>query len=139
MMNNAIADSNQLKNIVESMLRFTELAHIMLKDDYKGFIPQAGDTFDPFKFGVARAHELSTSLQWLYDEHPNGKAAIIWETMELMFADAKVAGRDWSKFFIKGVFPEKPSTMPALNFQHGVNLAQGKTKYLPQLQHRRSY
>lgn len=131
MMNHAIADSSQTRVIVDAMLRFTELAHTMLKDNYTGFIPQAGDSFDPYKFGLARAHELSTSLQWLYEEYPSGKEAIIWETMELMFAGAKVAGRDWSKFFVKGVFPEAPSTMPTLNFQHGVNLAEGKIRLSP--------
>ncbi|KAH8689118.1 hypothetical protein BGW36DRAFT_402145 [Talaromyces proteolyticus] len=95
-------------NATRAILRFTKLAHCMLSDNFTGFIPTDGDEFDTQKFGQARAHERSTTLQWLYEQ----------DTMDLMW-------KGGSKFFTEDQFPIAPSVNPAINFQHGVNLIQG--------------
>jgi hypothetical protein len=125
MMNHAIADENQAEKIVDSIFRFTSLANAMLKANYTGFIQQAGDDFDPWGFGLARAHELSTTLQWLYETYPGRNDSLLWETMELMWSGAIAAKRDWATFFVKGVFPETATVKAKSNMEHGVNLAQG--------------
>jgi len=126
--NHAIADTDQEEKIVTAMHRFVGIANSMLKNNYTGYIQQPGDNFDPFGFGVVRAHELSTTLQWLYDEHPQGNEALIWQTMDLMWSGAIVAKRDWSTFFVDGVFPTQgtPIAKAKVNFEHGVNMAQGR-------------
>ncbi|KAL3419815.1 duf1680 domain containing protein [Phlyctema vagabunda] len=126
MMNHAIADPQQTQKIVSSMHKFVVIAYNMLENNYTGFIQQPGDNFDPFLFGAARAHELSTTLQWLYTEHPNGQEELIWKTMNLMWSGAKVVGREWDEFFVDGVFPKKgtPEIGKVINFMHGVNMAQ---------------
>ncbi|KAL5342509.1 hypothetical protein BJX70DRAFT_386036 [Aspergillus crustosus] len=84
------------------------------------------DNFDPFGFGVSRTHELPLALQWLYENHPRGKEEIIWETMELMFAGGRKGSRDWTEFFVEGVFPAVATPgFKTSGFTHGVNLAQG--------------
>lgn len=126
MMNHAIADPQREQMIVDAMFRFAQLANTMLKNNYTGFIEQPGDDFDPYGFGLARAHELSTTLQWMYETYPGRDSAILWETMDLMWSGAKKAKRDWTTFFIEGVFPTSATPKPTSNFMHGVNLAEGK-------------
>lgn len=125
MVEHAQADPGHRTKIIHSMLRFTRLVHIMLKNDYQGYLSNDGDLFDPLKFGLARAHELSTTLQWLYENVPNEDQSVIWDTMDMMWKGAEIGGRDWSKFFVPGVFPRSASIKPQPNFQHGVNTAQG--------------
>lgn len=125
MMNHAIADKEQGEKIVDSIFRFTRLVNTMLKANYTGFIQQPGDDFDPWGFGRARAHELSTTLQWLYEAYPGRDDALIWETMDLMWSGAIVAKLDWTTFFVKGVFPETATVKAKSSMEHGVNLAQG--------------
>lgn len=117
----------QTDKIVTAMIRFVGLANEMLKNNYTGFIQQPGDDFDPYGFGTTRAHELSTSLQWLFEEHPQGQEALIWETMELMWSGAIVAKKDWTTFFVEETFPKVPLVKgnKTLSFMHGVNLAEG--------------
>jgi len=114
------------------MHKFVVLANSMLKANYTGFIQQPGDDFDPYGFGVSRAHELSTSLQWLYEAHPDGQEGVIWETMELMWSGAVVGGKDWTTFFVDGVFPKlgTPEQKVSGGFEHGVNMAQGRRTLL---------
>jgi len=128
MMNHAIAEPNKADKIVDSIFRFTLLVNTMLKANYTGFIQQPGDNFDPFGFGLARAHELSTTLQWLYETYPGREEVLVWETMDLMWSGAIAANRDWANFFVKGVFPEVATVKAKSNMEHGVNLAQGQFK-----------
>ncbi|KAI5306846.1 hypothetical protein KEM56_006825 [Ascosphaera pollenicola] len=121
----AEAEPSRKEEIVSAMMRFTRLAHGMLKDDYRGYKAHEGDLYDTGKFVLARPHELSLSLQWLYNEVPSADKAIIWETMNQLWKGSEIYGRDWSKFFVDGVFPKEPSVLPSPNFQHGVNVAQG--------------
>ncbi|KAF8846651.1 hypothetical protein BDZ45DRAFT_786199 [Acephala macrosclerotiorum] len=133
-MNHAIADPAQEDKIVTAMHRFVVIASSMLKNNYTGFIQQSGDDFDPYGFGVARAHELSTTLQWLYETHPRGNQELIWETMNLVWSGTVLAKWDWTTFFVDGVFPTEgtPLVKVLSKFEHGVNMAQG-LRYIAQL------
>lgn len=122
----AEADPSETDRIVTAMHRFTALIHSMLQNNFTGLLQDVaeGDEFDPYGFGVSRTHELPLALQWLYENHPRGNQEVIWETMELMFAGGRKGDRDWTTFFVEGVFPV--GTPNKTNgFTHGVNLAQG--------------
>lgn len=100
----------------------------MLKNNYTGLVENKteGDDFDPYGFGLSRTHELPLALQWLYENYPRNNSEIIWETMELMFQGGKVGGRDWTTFFVEGVFPSRGTPyIKTSGFTHGVNLAEG--------------
>lgn len=110
------------------MHKFTILAHSMLKDNFTGLIENTtlGDEFDPYGFGLARTHELPMSLQWLYENYPRNNSEVIWETIELMFAGGVAGGKDWTTFFVEGVFPTLGTPyITTSSFTHGVNLAEG--------------
>lgn len=128
----AEADPTQTERIVDAMHRFVRLAHAMLQQNFTGLLPQDGDTFDPYGFGVSRTHELPISLMWLYEKHPRDNHEMIWRTIELMFEGGRRGSRDWTTFFTDENFPKVGT--PKINtsgFTHGVNLAQGI--YYPQL------
>ncbi|KAK1725879.1 uncharacterized protein BDZ83DRAFT_575663 [Colletotrichum acutatum] len=124
--NHAIADSTKRQAIMDAIFRFIRLVHAMLKDNYAGYIPRKDDVFDLQLFGVARAHELALTLQWLYDQTDDTKDRnIIWEVMEMMWQGSRIMERDWTIFFGKD-FPHEPSVRyKSPNFKHGVNVAQG--------------
>jgi hypothetical protein len=125
MVTHAEADSSREEEIVGAMHRFVSLTHSMLQTDYTGYLPHDGDTFDPYGFGLARAHEYSTSLQWLLEKHPRRQERVIWEVMEMMWEGASYAGFDWRTFFVADTFPKGVSGSKAPKFEHGVNLAEG--------------
>ncbi|KAI8219745.1 hypothetical protein K4K54_009173 [Colletotrichum sp. SAR 10_86] len=126
LMNHAIADSSRRATILEAVLRFVRLVRKMLKNNYQGYIPQKDDVFDLQLFGVARAHELALTLQWLYDQPESSSDRHgIWEVMDMMWQGSRIMERDWTKFFGED-FPKTPSVRyKSLNFKHGVNVAQG--------------
>lgn len=102
----------------------------MLKNNFTGLIQQKSeeDDFDPYGFGLSRTHELPLALQWLYENHPRNNSEVIWETMDLMFAGGRQGGRDWTTFFVEGVFPTLGTPyIKTSGFTHGVNLAEGMT------------
>ncbi|KAL4874995.1 hypothetical protein BJY04DRAFT_224504 [Aspergillus karnatakaensis] len=124
----AEAEPSETDRIVTAMHKFTSLAHSMLQNSFTGLLQDKdeGDNFDPFGFGVSRTHELPLALQWLYKNHPRGNEEVIWETMELMFAGGRKGSRDWTEFFVEGVFPTVGTPgFRTSGFTHGVNLAQG--------------
>lgn len=121
----AEAEPCRKSEIVSAMIRFTRLVHAMLKDDYRGYKAHEGDVYDTGQFVLARPHELSLSLQWLYEEVQWADKPVVWETMNQLWRGSEIYGRDWSTFFVDGVFPKEASIRPSLNFQHGVNVAQG--------------
>ncbi|KAL0930458.1 DUF1680 domain containing protein [Colletotrichum truncatum] len=126
LMNHAIADSSRRTVILEAIFRFVRLVHSMLQNNHQGYIPQEDDVFDLQLFGVARAHELALTLQWLYEQTNDFEdRRIIWEVMDMMWEGSRIAERDWTKFFGED-FPQTPSVRhKSLNFKHGVNVAQG--------------
>jgi hypothetical protein len=124
----AQADPSKTERIVTAMHKFTVLANSMLKDNFTGLIENKtlGDSFDPYGFGLSRTHELPISLQWLYENYPRNNSELIWETIELMFAGGVAGGKDWTSFFIEGVFPTLGTPfIKTSSFTHGVNLAEG--------------
>lgn len=127
LMNHALADPEKRATIMDAMLRFVKLVEDMLQRDYEGYLPKDGDEFDKQWFGVARAHELSTTLQWLYDEpEATEYRSSIWHVMEMLWEGSRLAKRDWTEFFTEANFPQTPSVRhESSNFQHGVNVAQG--------------
>ncbi|OJD33671.1 uncharacterized protein BKCO1_2800030 [Diplodia corticola] len=127
LMNHALADTTKREVIINGILKFVALVESMLQRDYEGYLPKDGDEFDKQWFGVARAHELSTTLQWLYDEPEAAEQrASIWHVMEMLWDGSRLAKRDWTVFFTKENFPQMPSVKhQSPNFQHGVNVAQG--------------
>ncbi|KAL2850238.1 hypothetical protein BJY01DRAFT_245549 [Aspergillus pseudoustus] len=124
----ARTDPSETDRIVTAMHNFTILAHSMLQNNFTGLIQdkEEGDNFDPYGFGLSRTHELPMALQWLYENHPRGNEEVIWETMELMFEGGRKGSRDWTTFFVEGVFPKVGTPgFKTSGFTHGVNLAQG--------------
>ncbi|KAF5566738.1 six-hairpin glycosidase [Fusarium phyllophilum] len=124
----AEADPPERDRIVDSMHKFLKLTHSMLRSNFTGLIQDKnqGDHFDPFGFGLSRTHELPISLMWLYENHPRDAGDMILETVELMFDGGRKGGRDWTEFFVEGVFPKGGTgTFKTNGFTHGVNLAQG--------------
>ncbi|KAI2626307.1 duf1680 domain-containing protein [Xylaria nigripes] len=129
LMQYAQADSSETERIVDAMHRYVELVHSMLRNNFTGLLPKAGDVFDGDGWGPARAHEMHIPLQWLYENHPRNNSALIWETMDLMIQGSTKFGVDWRDFFVEGTFPEvvyapRDQTYTWL-FTHGVNLAEG--------------
>lgn len=129
LMQYAQADPSQEERIVDSMHKYIQLAHSMLKDNFTGLIQKEGQDFDGDGFGAMRAHEMHIPLQWLYEKHPRNNSQIIWETMELMIEGGAQANSDWRKYWVKGVYPEvtyTPRDQPYDElFNHGVNMAEG--------------
>ncbi|KAI7971688.1 hypothetical protein EIK77_002689 [Talaromyces pinophilus] len=129
MVNHALADPSQYDRIVDSLLRFTRLVNSMLKDNYQGLIPHPGDEFD--EFCITRAHELSTSLQWLYEQVSNRRdKEMIWETMDLAWEATRAGDRDWSKFFTEEQFPKKPAEPGSTLIKHVVNVSEGECLFM---------
>jgi hypothetical protein len=124
MVNHALADPTQYERIIDAMLRFTRLVNSMLKDDFQGLIPHPGDEFD--EFCITRAHELSTSLQWLYEQVNNRQdKEVIWETMDLAWKATRAGDRDWSQFFTEKEFPKEPAAQGSTLIKHVVNVSEG--------------
>ncbi|KIW04993.1 hypothetical protein, variant [Verruconis gallopava] len=124
----AEADLSQTDRIVTAMHKFVRLAHTMLKANFTGVIEDKSqkDNFDPFGFGLSRTHELPTSLMWLLEKHPRDNSAVITETIDLMFEAGRKGNRDWTTFFVDGVFPKVGTPgFKTSGFTHGVNLAEG--------------
>ncbi|KAL6407440.1 Six-hairpin glycosidase [Ilyonectria robusta] len=124
----AEADPSQSNRIVDAMHGFVGLVHTMLDSNFTGLLQDKAqqDNFDPYGFGLSRTHELPISLMWLYENHPRDQGDIILETIELMFDGGRKGGRDWTTFFVDGVFPKQGTgTFRPSGFTHGVNLAEG--------------
>ncbi|KAJ6497537.1 hypothetical protein C8R45DRAFT_983301 [Mycena sanguinolenta] len=105
--------------VVDALHRFVPLANAMLK---------AGNGTD--EWAATRWEDFVYTLQWLYDNHPNGKEDLLLETMHL----SKLSGIPWELVFSEEFFPkieaEKlENPFPELSW-HGVNMAEG-LKALP--------
>ncbi|KAJ2894992.1 hypothetical protein MKZ38_007005 [Zalerion maritima] len=130
MMQYAEAEPAEAERIVDAMHKFVVLLHRMLKDNFTGLLEdkEKGDHFDGYGFGVARGHEFCVVLMWLYEHYPRQNESVIWNTMKLIFEGTREGNKDWTKFFVKGRFPEGDTSDEhpvGGGFEHGVNLAQG--------------
>ncbi|KAF9467133.1 hypothetical protein BDZ94DRAFT_1211502 [Collybia nuda] len=106
--------------VVTAMHKFVVLANTMLK---------AGQGVEPW--AATRWEDFVISLQWLYDNHPNGQEDLLIDTMKRL----KWTGVPWEKVFSKQYFPTtavehtpNPFNLPLT--WHGVNVAEG-LKALP--------
>ncbi|KAF8892910.1 hypothetical protein BD779DRAFT_1765810 [Infundibulicybe gibba] len=104
--------------------QFVALANTMLK---------AGQGVEAWT--ATRWEDFVITLQWLYDNHPDGQEAILIDTMQRL----KWSGVPWEKVFSQQYFPTtavswlNESTQNPFNLPltwHGVNMAEG-LKALP--------
>ncbi|KAF9530548.1 hypothetical protein CPB83DRAFT_905197 [Crepidotus variabilis] len=108
------ADPSLSDKVVAAIYKFVQGANSMIKNN-KGLED----------WGKARWFEFAITLQWLYDNHPNGNEALLTETMGLL----KSTGYPWEKVFSDQYFPKGPteglSNPLGLQYMwHGVNVAQ---------------
>ncbi|KAJ8080065.1 hypothetical protein PM082_016892 [Marasmius tenuissimus] len=114
----AEADSTQTQRIVDAMHRFITIVHQMWKDGTQGDPSLPGEEF---KYQHVRWEELVYSLQWLYDNYPNGQESMLLETMQLVRNQGFSWKNDW---YQDGTFP-KTAITTGFNMQtHGVNNAE---------------
>ncbi|KAF8891202.1 hypothetical protein BD779DRAFT_1513791, partial [Infundibulicybe gibba] len=116
----AEADSSQTTRIVNAMHKFMSLANTIWKTNQQGD-PSMGFQFD---YQFVRWEELVYSLQWLYDNAPQGKEDELIETMQLVRNSGFSWKNDW---FVEGIFP-KVAVTEFTQHTHGVNTAEGATK-----------
>ncbi|KAJ7072743.1 hypothetical protein C8F01DRAFT_1105077 [Mycena amicta] len=100
--------------VVDALHRFVPLANKMLK---------AGVGTDAW--AATRWEDFVVTLQWLYDNHPNGQEELLLDTMQ----ESKWSGIPWELVFSETYFPkieaEKlENPFPELSW-HGVNMAEG--------------
>lgn len=76
------------------------------------------------EWGQARWYEYVVSLQWLYENHPNGNENLLMDTMNRI----RSTGLDWNAVFDPSNFPTGPTENINPPFGiisvHGVNVAE---------------
>uniref|UniRef100_A0A0W0FV11 Duf1680 domain containing protein n=2 Tax=Moniliophthora roreri TaxID=221103 RepID=A0A0W0FV11_MONRR len=113
----AEADPTQTDRIVDAMHRFVSLVHDIWKDNKQGG-PELGFQFD---YQYVRWEEMIYSLQWLYDNHPNGKEDQLLESMQLL----RQRGFSWKDdWFTDATFPKGSVDFGTNQHTHGVNTAE---------------
>lgn len=114
------ADPSRADKIIPAMYSFIYLMRLML-------IENVG--FDQI-WGRVRYQDMLISLQWLYENHPEGNEHTLLETMYLLLS----RGLHWSDWWSNGTFifadldsvqPPITDQSPEFPFVHGVNAAQG--------------
>ncbi|KAK7462273.1 hypothetical protein VKT23_007874 [Stygiomarasmius scandens] len=114
----AEADPTQTDRIVGAMHNFITLVNQIWTNNEEGS-PQDGFQFD---YQFVRWEEMIYALEWLYDNHPNGREDLLLETMQLVRDNGFSWKNDW---FIPGIFPESAPASNQLSMHtHGVNTAQ---------------
>ncbi|EIW84902.1 hypothetical protein CONPUDRAFT_117150 [Coniophora puteana RWD-64-598 SS2] len=101
---------------VPKIWSFVNLAYSMVQNNNTGLE----------EWGNARWEEFIISLQWLYENHPNGNEAMLLDFMNKL----KTTGVQWDQVFSEQNFPQGPTeglTNPFNNtlVWHGVNVAEG--------------
>ncbi|PPR06314.1 hypothetical protein CVT24_001026 [Panaeolus cyanescens] len=112
----AEADPSQASRIITALHKFAALCNTLWKTNQQG-TPSMGFQFD---YQYVRWEELVYSLQWLYDNAPQGKESQLLETMQLV----RNQGYSWKdRWFTDAAFPKVPPS--STNMQtHGVNTAE---------------
>ncbi|KAF8577243.1 hypothetical protein K439DRAFT_1534004 [Ramaria rubella] len=112
----AEAAPEESDRIVNAMHRFATLAHDIWLNGQEG---NASMGFQ-FDYQNVRWEELVYSLQWLYDNYPQGQENVLIETMQLV----KQSGFDWyNDWFTEAAFPKEAVTDFTMQ-NHGVNIAE---------------
>ncbi|KAF8827372.1 hypothetical protein HHX47_DHR4000065 [Lentinula edodes] len=114
----AEADPTQTGRIVNAMHKFTAAVHDIFANNTQGD-PSLGFQYD---YQYVRWEEMLYSLQWLYDNYPEGQESQLIETMKLV----RNAGFSWKDdWFTADIFPKTAPGLADLNMQtHGVNTAE---------------
>ena len=114
------AEPNRAAKIIPAMYSFVNIMNTMLIDNVG---------FDQI-WGRVRYQDMLISLQWLYENYPEGNEQLLLETMYLL----QSRGLDWSSWWTESNFifadldnvqPPITDTSPEYAFVHGVNAAQG--------------
>ncbi|PFH53444.1 hypothetical protein AMATHDRAFT_137444, partial [Amanita thiersii Skay4041] len=125
------ADPSLTDRVVSALHKFVPLANTMLKNNGQGVEP----------WTATRWQDFVMTLQWLYDNHPDGQEALLIDTMQRL----KWTGVPWEKVFSNQVcaffertdklsccviadISQNPFGLPLT--WHGVNMAEG-LKALP--------
>ncbi|KAF8509631.1 hypothetical protein JB92DRAFT_2945317 [Gautieria morchelliformis] len=112
----AEAAPEENERIVDAMHRFIALVHEIWVNGQEG----NADMGDQFAYQYVRWEELVYSLQWLYDNYPQGQESMLLETMQLV----KSSGFDWKNdWFTDAAFPKEAVTNYTMP-NHGVNIAE---------------
>ena len=116
----AEAEPNRASKIIPAMYSFIHLMHSMLVENIG---------FDQI-WGQVRYQDMLISLQWLFENYPEGNEQILIDTMYLL----QTRGLDWSSWWTNETFifadldnvqPPITDLSPEFAFVHGVNAAQG--------------
>jgi len=114
------AEPNRASKIIPAMHSFVHLMNSMLVDNIG---------LDEM-WGQVRYQDMLITLQWLYENYPEGNQQILLESMYLL----QSRGLDWSSWWTNGTFifedldfvqPPITDRSPEYAFTHGVNAAQG--------------
>lgn len=114
------ADPSRAAKVIPVMQTFVNLMHSMLVENIG--LTQI--------WGRARYPDMLISLQWLYENYPEGNEEVLLETMYLL----QSRSYDWSGYWTVGSFifadldtvqPPVEGPSPLFPFTHGVNAAQG--------------
>ncbi|KAJ7102582.1 hypothetical protein B0H15DRAFT_339472 [Mycena belliarum] len=116
-------DPSLTDQVVTALYKFVNVANTMLRSNDTGVE----------QWTATRWEDFVMTLQWLYDNHPNGteSQALLIDTMKRL----KWTGVPWEKVFSKQFFPtfeveNTPNPFDLPLTWHGVNMAEG-LKALP--------
>ena len=114
----AEADSGMATQLIPAMYRYVNLMHSYL---------QQGEAFGQI-WGQARYADMIISLQWLYENYPQGNEATLLDSMQLLQSQ----GLDWASYFTEQnyLFNDLDTidiaiTTADFGFVHAVNSGQG--------------
>ncbi|KAG7445620.1 uncharacterized protein BT62DRAFT_1006631 [Guyanagaster necrorhizus] len=112
----AEADPSQTERIVGAMHSFITLVHSTWASGSEGD-PEDGFQFE---YQYVRWEELVYSLQWLYDNYPNGQEDILIETMQLL----RDSGFSWKDDWYTEASFAREAVTSFFSYTHGVNNAE---------------
>lgn len=117
--------------LVPATQQFVKLAHNMLKDGGKGYLPQnpgvsQGDSTD---WGRVRAADYMIVLQWLLEEYPGEMDDVLYDSMRILY-DGMLKWEAWynGATYVKEDLNDFPENVTDAYFPwlHGVNVGQGR-------------
>ncbi|OAQ71663.1 hypothetical protein VFPBJ_10442 [Purpureocillium lilacinum] len=108
--------------VLDGLGRFMTLTNRMLKNDSQGFAKCAADV--DCSWGQARVHDTMITIQWLLERYPSKQDAVLWENMDLFWAQSNFR---WDKWYTEGTFQKVSNTTDGSiwPYLHGVNVGQG--------------
>ncbi|KAF2162458.1 hypothetical protein M409DRAFT_27082 [Zasmidium cellare ATCC 36951] len=125
-----VAGSNYTKPVVAAMHNFNKLMVSMLENNGTGLIPQVDSILDDgyYFWGRGRVQDLILSLEWLYDNYPEGNEMQLLQGIELLH----YYGWNWEDWFDESAYAfgnlnSYSDDFSNDNYQylHGVNVGEG--------------